>query len=308
VHSDCDTRNETILQIPLPRRQNTIARRVEFRGRGMFHGIETTVALLPAESDTGISFRRTDLSDSLPIPAACSLIATEPRRTVLAAKKDARVETVEHLMAAMAGLQVDNCIVEIDAPEVPGFDGSCRPFCDEILSAGTVPLDKDASHVVVDDIHTVQSSDRAQTLVLRPYLHRCLAITYHLDYGQLAAVPPQTMSAEISPEFFYTEISAARTFVLESEISMLQKMGYGKHLTAQDIVVVGKDGILDNSLRWPDEAVRHKILDCIGDLALAGTSLYGHVTANRSGHHLNHELAKTVSTLNKRQPSDKAAA
>jgi UDP-3-O-acyl-N-acetylglucosamine deacetylase len=116
------------------------------------------------------------------------------------------------------------------------------------------------------------------------------------------------MSAEISPKFFYSEISAARTFVLESEISSLRKMGYGKHLTALDLVVVGRDGILDNTLRWPDEAVRHKILDCIGDLALSGTSLCGHVTAYRSGHHLNHELAKTIATLNKGQRSDQAAA
>ncbi|MEO2017388.1 MAG: UDP-3-O-acyl-N-acetylglucosamine deacetylase [Fuerstiella sp.] len=308
MHSDFDIRNRKTLQTSPTRRQNTIARRVEFRGRGMFHGIQTTLALLPAEADTGIVFRRTDLPHSPPIRASCDLIATEPRRTVLAATKEVRVETVEHLMSAMAGLQVDNCIVEIDAPEVPGFDGSCRPFCDEILTAGTVPLHVDARPFVVDDLRMVQSHDRAQTLVLRPYLHRCLTVTYHLDYGRHAVVPPQTMSAEISPKFFYSEISAARTFVLESEISSLRKMGYGKHLTALDLVVVGRDGILDNTLRWPDEAVRHKILDCIGDLALSGTSLCGHVTAYRSGHHLNHELAKTIATLNKGQRSDQAAA
>ncbi|MCP4853856.1 MAG: UDP-3-O-[3-hydroxymyristoyl] N-acetylglucosamine deacetylase [Fuerstiella sp.] len=281
---------------------------MEFRGRGMFHGIQTTLALLPAEADTGIVFRRTDLPNSPPIRASCDLIAKEPRRTVLAATKDARVETVEHLMSALAGLQVDNCIIEIDAPEVPGFDGSCRPFCDEILTAGKIPLDVNARPVVVDGLHMVQSHNRAQTLVLRPYLYSCLAMTYHLDYGRHAPVPPQTMSAEISPEFFYSDISAARTFVLESESSTLRKMGYGKHLTAQDLVVVGNDGILDNTLRWPDEAVRHKILDCIGDLALAGTTLSGHVTAYRSGHHLNHELARTVSTLSKGQRSGRAAA
>jgi UDP-3-O-[3-hydroxymyristoyl] N-acetylglucosamine deacetylase len=308
VHLDCDTRTETI---PLPsavRRQNTVAERVEFCGRGMFHGIEARVALLPAPADTGIVFRRTDLPGSPLIRASCDFVAKEPRRTVLAATKGVCVETVEHLLSALAGLQVDNCIVEINAPEVPGFDGSCRPFCDEILEMGTVSQGVDASSVVVSGIHTVQSSDRAQTLVLRPYLYPCLAMTYHLDYGRNNPLLPQTMSAEISPEFFYSEISGARTFVLESEISMLRKMGYGQHLTARDLVVVGRDGIQDNSLRWPDEAVRHKILDCIGDLALAGASICGHVTAYRSGHHLNHELARAIASLRQGQRSERAAA
>jgi UDP-3-O-acyl N-acetylglucosamine deacetylase len=274
----------------------------------MFHGIEARIALLPAAADTGIVFRRTDLPGSPLIRASCDFVAREPRRTVLAATKGVCVETVEHLLSAMAGLQVDNCIVEINAPEVPGFDGSSRPFCDEILEVGTVSLGVDVSSVVVSGIHTVQSSDRAQTLVLRPYLYPCLAMTYHLDYGRNNPLLPQTMSAEISPEFFYSEISGARTFVLESEISMLRKMGYGKHLTARDIVVVGSDGIQDNALRWPDEAVRHKILDCVGDLALAGASICGHVTANRSGHHLNHELARAIASLKQGQRSDRAVA
>ena len=290
------------------RRQNTIAERVEFCGRGMFHGVEARVALLPAPADTGIVFRRTDLPGSPLIRASCDFIAKEPRRTVLTAAKGVCIETVEHLLAAMAGLQVDNCIVEINAPEVPGFDGSCRPFCDEILAVGTVSQGADVSSVVVSGIHTVQSSDRAQTLILRPYLYPCLAMTYHLDYGRNNPLPPQTMSAEISPEFFYSEISGARTFVLESEISMLRQMGYGKHLTARDLVVVGSDGIQDNSLRWPDEPVRHKILDCVGDLALAGASVCGHMTAYRSGHHLNHELARAITSLKKKQRSAGAAA
>ena len=308
VHFDRDTRIEAIPLISAVRRQNTVAERLEFCGRGMFHGIEARVALLPAPANTGVVFRRTDISGSPLIRAACDFVAKEPRRTVLAATRGVCVETVEHLLAAMAGLQVDNCVVEINAPEVPGFDGSCRPFCDEILTVGTVSLDADVSPFVVNGLHTVQSSDRAQTLVLRPYLYPCLAMTYHLDYGRNNPLPPQTMSAEITPEFFYSEISGARTFVLDSEISMLRKMGYGKHLTARDLVVVGSDGVQGNSLRWPDEAVRHKILDCVGDLSLAGTSVCGHVTAYRSGHHLNHELARTIMSLKQERRSERAVA
>jgi UDP-3-O-acyl N-acetylglucosamine deacetylase len=294
--------------MPAGRPQNTVAERVEFRGRGMFHGIEATVVLLPAPADTGIVFRRSDLAGSPLIGASCEYVAREPRRTVLEAAEGVRVETVEHLMAALAGLHVDNCIVEINAPELPGFDGSCRPFCDEILAVGTVAIDAVVNSFVVDGIHTVQSADRAQTLVLRPYLYSCLAVTYHLDYGRHAPLLPQSMSAEISPEFFYAEISGARTFVLESEISMLRKMGYGGHLTARDIVIVGNDGIENNTLRWPDEAVRHKILDSVGDLALAGTPVYGHVTAYRSGHRLNQKLAGTITSLVNGQRFNRAMA
>lgn len=308
MHFQCDTGIEAIPLLSAVRPQNTLAERVEFCGRGMFHGIEARVALLPAAFDTGIVFRRTDLPGSPPIRANCESVAREPRRTVLAAAENVRVETVEHLMSAMAGLHVDNCVVEISAPEVPGFDGSCRPFCDEILTAGTVAQDADVNSVVVSDVYTVRSRNRAQTLLLRPYLYSCLAMTYHLDYGRHNPLPPQTMSAEISPEFFYTEISRARTFVLESEISMLRKMGYGRHLTSRDLVVVGRDGIEGNVPRWPDEAVRHKILDCIGDLALAGTPICGHVTACRSGHHLNHGLAGVIESLKKEQRCGRVAA
>ncbi len=260
-------------------------------------GFDVAVTLLPAESNSGIVFRRVDLSHAPDIPASVEFLAKVPRRTALAVSEDVRVETVEHLMAALSGLQVDNCIVEINAPELPAYDGSCRDFCDGILSAGLVQQDVDAATVRISETTNLRSSDGKQTLKLRPYSQRCAAITYQLYYGRHAAVAPQVFSAEITPRYFYEEISAARTFVLESEIKALKAMGYGRHLTAKDIVVVGDNGIIDNELRYQDEAARHKLLDCVGDLALSGTSFVGHVTACRSGHHLNHELARTLTDL-----------
>lgn len=260
-------------------------------------GYDVAVTLLPSDANSGIVFRRIDLSNAPDIPASVEFLAKVPRRTALAVSEDVRVETVEHLMAALAGLQVDNCIVEINAPELPAYDGSCRDFCDGILNAGLVQQDVDAAVVSIRETTNVRSPDGKQTLQLRPYAQRCAAITYQLYYGRNASVAPQIFSAEVTPQDFYNEISAARTFVLESEIKALKAMGYGRHLTAKDIVVVGDDGVIDNELRYPDEAARHKLLDCVGDLALSGTSFVGHVTACRSGHHLNHELARVLTDL-----------
>lgn len=282
---------------PSTRKQQTVAGPVRFSGRSLFMGYETTVTLLPADSNTGIIFRRVDLTHAPDIPATVEFIAKVPRRTALAVTEDVRVETVEHLMAALCGLQVDNCIVEINAPELPAYDGSCRDFCDGILQAGLVQLDADAISISIGGTTNVRSDDGKQTLLLRPYAQRCAAITYQLYYGRNAVVTPQIYSAEITPKIFYEEVSAARTFVLQSEIKALKAMGYGRHLTSKDIVIVGDDGVIDNALRYPDEAARHKLLDCVGDLALSGTPFVGHVTACRSGHHLNHELARVLTNL-----------
>lgn len=281
----------------LLRKQQTVSGPIQFRGRSLFHGYDVTATVLPADSNTGIVFRRTDLADTPTIPASVDYLTHVPRRTAIALADDIRVETIEHLMAAFGGLQVDNCVVEIDAPELPSFDGSCRDFCDGILGVGLTPLDADRQRLNIRETTVVKSDDGKQSLQLRPYAPRYAAITYQLYYGRHAPVAPQTYSAEITPDDFYTHISAARTFVLESEITALKKMGYGRHLTTRDIVVVGNDGIIDNELRYPDEAARHKLLDCVGDLALSGTSFVGHVTACRSGHHLNHRLAKVLANL-----------
>lgn len=280
------------------RSQTTIARPVELRGLSLFHGYDTKVRLLPAEECTGIRFRRMDLSDSPIIPATFDFVRKVPRRTVIGVSDTVCVETIEHLMAALAGLQLDNCLVEISSPEVPAYDGSCRAFCDEILDAGLQSLSADIQPYAVNQHCEVHSKDGRQSIQVRPYMLPCPAFTYHFDYGARAAVSAQQFSIEITPESFYSEIAAARTFVLDVEIAALKKMGYGSHLTLQDLVVIGPGGPIENRYRWPDECVRHKILDCIGDLALSGAPFHGHVMCSRSGHHLNHEMARTLTMMN----------
>lgn len=292
-----DAAAKETVRLPLAvRRQCTVARPVTFRGLSLFHGADATVRLLPAAAGSGRVFRRIDLPDQPEIPARCEFLTPAPRRTVLA-NGSAVVETVEHLMSALAGLHVDNCVIEINAREIPAYDGSCRAFCDGILEAGLDHQDQTVTPLAVSTIWTAQSSDGKQSLVLRPYLRPCPAITYQLDYGARALIPPQQLSCELTPEYFYEQISAARTFVLESEVSALKKMGFGQHLTTKELVVIGRNGPIDNQMRWPDECVRHKILDCIGDLALSARDFCGHLFACRSGHQLNHEMARVLTKI-----------
>lgn len=290
-------------------RQQTLARTAMISGRGLFHGVEARLRLLPAEPGSGIVFRRVDLVGKPEVKAHVDNVTSAPRRTVLAASNGAFVETTEHLMSALAGLQVDNCIVEINAPEVPAVDGSCLPFCEAILEAGLNIQSAPRDLLIIDESQGVNDRAGEQWIEIIPSYDGSTTIDYRLDYGPQTAIPSQSFSVSMTPEIFLKEIAPARTFVLKNEVEALQIMGFGKHLTGKDLVVFDTDGsVIDNKLRWPDEPVRHKILDCIGDLALNGQMFVARVVARRSGHKLNHVMAKTLSTITLRQPELQWAA
>ncbi len=279
-------------------RQQTLARTATISGRGLFHGVDARVRLLPAEINTGIVFRRVDLAGKPEVSAHVDNVTSAPRRTVLASRSGAVVETIEHLMSALAGLRVDNCLVEINAPEVPAVDGSCLPFCDAILEAGLNAQSAIRETLIVEESHSVNDRAGEQWVEVIPSYDGTTTVDYRLDYGPQTAIKSQSFSVSLSCDEFLSEIAPARTFVLKEEVEALQAMGFGRHLTGKDLVVFDSDGsIIDNKLRWPDEPVRHKILDCIGDLALCGQAFAGRVIARRSGHKLNHVMAKTLSTV-----------
>ncbi len=290
-------------------RQQTLARTAMISGRGLFHGVEARLRLLPAEPGSGIVFRRVDLTGKPEVKAHVDNVTSAPRRTVLAASNGAYVETTEHLMSALAGLQVDNCIIEINASEVPAVDGSCLPFCEAILEAGLNIQSAPRDLLIIDESQGVNDRAGEQWIEIIPSFDGSTTIDYRLDYGPQTAIPSQSFSVSMTPEIFLKEIAPARTFVLKNEVEALQIMGFGKHLTGKDLVVFDTDGsVIDNKLRWPDEPVRHKILDCIGDLALNGQMFVARVVARRSGHKLNHVMAKTLSTITLRQPELQWAA
>lgn len=278
--------------------QQTLSRPALIAGQGLFHGVDVKVRLHPAEPGTGIVFRRVDMKNRPEVAAHVDNVRSAARRTVLASRSGAVVETVEHLMAALAGLQVDNCLVEIDAIEVPAVDGSSMPFCEAILAAGLIQQSPTRSLLSVE--HSQGVNDRAgeQWIEVIPAHDGNATVDYRLDYGPEAVISSQSFSVELTPEAFLRDIAAARTFILQDEVAALQQMGFGRHLTSRDLVVFDADGsVIDNKLRWPDEPVRHKILDCIGDLALSGRIYVGRVVARRSGHKLNHVMAKTLSMI-----------
>lgn len=271
------------------RQQRTIGEEVEAHGTGLFTGAEVTLRFVPAPAGSGIVFQRVDLPGMPRIPGRIEYAVQLPRRTVLACD-GARVEMVEHIMAAFYGLQVDNCLVQLNGPEIPGFDGSCQAIVDCLSAAGFVEQDgrRPLFHVLAT--HRVVDEQGDAEAVAQPMVRPGLAVSYQLDYGPRSVIPAQNLTVLVTPESFRQELAAARTFILESEITALRAQGYGLKTTTRDLLVFGRDGVVDNELHWPDECARHKILDCIGDFALGGCDLSGHFSAYRSGHRLNREL------------------
>lgn len=290
-----------------PSVQQTLASPARISGRGLFHGVNCDVKLLPADDNTGIVFRRSDRVGKPTIPARVENVSQATRRTVLAANGTS-VETTEHLLAALSGLRVDNCIVELNAQEVPAVDGSCLPFCEAILEQGLVQQSSLRRVFHVHEAHAA-AGEGGERMEVTSLSGDDFSICYQLDYGTDSVVPSGSFSLNVTPDVFLSEIAAARTFVLEAEIEALQRMGYGRHLTAGDILVFAEDGTIpDNALRWSDEPVRHKILDCIGDLALCGFAFSGQIIARRSGHKLNHVMASIVSMMSTRGITTSRAA
>ena len=182
--------------------QQTVARPALIAGRGLFHGVKAKIRLLPAEPNTGIVFRRVDLTGRPEVVAHVDNVTSARRRTVLASTNGAVVETIEHLMAAMAGLRLDNCLVEINAIEVPAVDGSCMPFCEAILAAGLVSQSATRNLLTVENSHGVNDRAGEQWIEVIPAYDGISTADYRLDYGIESILPAQSFSVELTPEAF----------------------------------------------------------------------------------------------------------
>jgi UDP-3-O-[3-hydroxymyristoyl] N-acetylglucosamine deacetylase len=303
--------NQTQLSQDSPcRLQRTLRKPAEIQGVGFFTGADVSMTLLPADENHGIVFQRTDLKNSPLIPATIEHTVERHRRTAIT-RGDASVELTEHLLAALYGLQVDNCLVQLDAPELPGCDGSAQAFVDAILQTEIVNQSAARSYWCVERELGIGDPDVKGDVLAKPSPQQTLEITYQLEYDGHSPIPSQSLHLEINPETFLSELSYARTFVLEEEVQALRDQGFGKRVTEKDLLVFQADGsILGNELRAPDECVRHKMLDCIGDFALFGCDLYGKFHARRSGHRLNRKVVRKLriqQSANLRQASHRAA-
>jgi UDP-3-O-acyl N-acetylglucosamine deacetylase len=280
--------------IHLPRYQQTIIRPVRLDGFGFWSGRDIAMEFRPAPPDTGIVFVRHDLKPPTRIPALAEHRIDSPRRTTLASLR-ATVEMVEHTLAALAGLNIDNCEVWVDDAEMPGLDGSSLPIASALAQAGTAQQPARRRTMVIAQLTRVGSQDA--WIEARPSDRPGLSIEYELDFSG-AGIGRQRFQALLSPAVFMRQIAPARTFLLKKEAQWLQSQGLAQRVTYQDVLVFDDTGLVDNHLRFQDECVRHKILDLIGDLALAGCDLHGSLVAHRSGHQLNAELVQALAEVN----------
>ena len=240
-------------------------------------------------------FIRHDLDPPRRIPASVRQRIEVPRRTTLAGD-GAQVEMVEHVLAALYGLGVDNCEVWTDSSELPGLDGSSLPVVEAIEAAGIVEQAPWRGRIVVGDITRVGDDD---TWVEARPAKAGLIIKYRLDYGSDNAIGRQTIEMAVTAKSFRTELAPARTFLLAEEAKWLRERGLGARVTNKDLLIFGAEGPEENELRMENECVRHKALDLVGDLALAGCDFVGHFIAHKSGHRLNAELVKVLLTENR---------
>jgi UDP-3-O-[3-hydroxymyristoyl] N-acetylglucosamine deacetylase len=273
------------------RKQRTIGQSVSVSGFGFWSGRDVQLEFRPGESDTGIVFVRRDLHEQIRIKAVVANRIETPRRTTLSSQ-GASVEMVEHVMAALAGLQIDNCEVWVDEAEMPGCDGSSLPFVLALESVGVVEQSSLRRRLVIRNVTRLGNDE--SWVEARPGTNGGLSVKFRLDYGSGNAIGRQTLQLLLTPESFRRELASSRTFVLQEEAEWLVSRGLGKRATYQNVLVFDKNGPLENELRFRDECVRHKALDLVGDLALADCDLAGHFIAHRSGHRLNAELVRAL--------------
>ncbi len=274
------------------RYQRTIGRSTEVCGTGLLTGALVRLGFHPAPPSTGVVLVRTDLRPQVQIPARIDQVSGSQRRTTLG-RSPAQVTLVEHVLAALAGLRIDNCFVHVNAPEPPGLDGSARGFVNMLRQAGIVL--QSARRSIWCVTQPVVIAQNGATLAVHPPLADELSISYVLDYGLSSPIDRQMSTEQITPESFANELAGCRTFLLEEEAAAMRRQGLGTRATLADLLVFGRHGPIDNRLRCANEPARHKILDLVGDLSLLGHDLRGRLVAYRSGHPLNADLVRILS-------------
>lgn len=273
------------------RNQRTIAAPAVVEGVGYWSGRRVRVEFHPAPAEAGIVFVRADLKGCPRIPATIHRRFEVPRRTTLRCG-EASVEMVEHVMAALAGLQIDNCELRVDQAEMPGCDGSCLPFVEALRAAGTVEQNAVRRRLAIR--RAIRVGNNESWVEARPCRSAKTILRYELDYGSGNPIGRQSLEISLSPRHFHLNLAPSRTFMLEAEAAAMRAQGLGRQATYKDLLVFGSRGPIENQLRFPDECVRHKLTDMVGDLALAGCDLVGRFIAFRSGHRLNAELVRAI--------------
>ena len=280
----------TVVQRTVPvvsHKQQTIRRPVACSGIGLHSGEKVTLHLKPAPADHGIVFKRLDL-DGLEIPADVTHVDSMHYATGLA-RDSASVETVEHLLAALVSLEIDNALVELNQAEVPIMDGSAASFVYLVHEAGIKKLA--ASRKFLKVVRPIALSRGDKRIALYPSDH--FKVTYSISFDH-PLLRHQSRTMRLTEGVFVDEIAPARTFGFLKEAETLRQRGLALGASLDNAIVLGETGVLNSSLRFEDEFVRHKILDVIGDLALVGHPIIGHLVAHRGGHALHASFAQKI--------------
>ena len=271
--------------------QHTLKDEIEFSGIGLHTGRPVNVRITPSGADTGIRFFRKDLPGSPCIKAVSANVISTSYATTIGVK-GASVSTIEHLMAAFYGMGVDNAIVELDGPEVPIMDGSAVDFIGMIESSGLMPLPALRQYLVIKKPIRVSEDDKY--IFLLPPDDMEFTIDYSIDFAH-PFLTKQSFSRLFSQDVFRKELGSARTFGFLKDVEALRANGLARGGSLENAIVISDTEILnEGGLRYPDEFVRHKVLDMMGDIALVGAPVIGQLIAYRSGHSLNHKLAQKV--------------
>ncbi|HEY9384728.1 MAG TPA: UDP-3-O-acyl-N-acetylglucosamine deacetylase [Gemmatimonadales bacterium] len=268
--------------------RRTIAAEATLSGVGLHTGAATRVRCRPGRSEQGVVFRRVDLPGAPEIPARVSEVSDTERRTVIGTGA-ACIHTVEHLLAAVAALELDDLLIELDGPEPPILDGSFAPYLDLLEGAGIAALPGEP--VCYEVCHPIDLSEGEAGYAVRPAAGLRLSTMIEWSHPLIGR---QSGSWEITPATFRAELAAARTFGFTSEVDALRERGLLKGATLQSAVVLSEDAVVGTTLRWPDEFLRHKTGDILGDLALVGGRVRAHITATRPSHRGNVALARAI--------------
>ena len=295
----------------MPQRRTLVSQTVSINGRGLFTGEHTSVIIAPASAG-GIRFQRRDLPGRPEVDALIANVAKDPAEAGLPAGFPARntilvnrdepgcsVLTVEHVLSALWALGVTDAIVAVDGPEVPIMDGGASEFVANMLHVGlgnigwVDPIEL-TREIAVED-------GKGGRIVGRPTSDPVPEFIYELDYGANAPIPPQAASWSGDTGAYVSQVGPARTFCLQAEAEAMRRMGLFKDFTPEDMLVIDDKGsAIDNAFRYHDEPARHKLLDLIGDLALAGVPIHGQITATRSGHALTHAFCRELLAVSER--------
>ena len=268
--------------------QRTIAEPAAFSGIGLHTGNLTTVTFKPAPPDSGVTFYRTDIPGRPSIRAEIDQVVDVSRGTTIG-NGEVRVHTVEHVLAAIVGMGIDNLDIDVDANETPVGDGSSLPFMTVLKKAGIVEQDQERKYIKIEEPVYYRNGD--VTLSVLPADELRVTMTIAFDH---VAIGTQYASFTITPETFESEIASARTFCFLREVKMLQDQGLIRGGTLENAVVIGDESILNDDLRFPDEFVRHKVLDLLGDLFLLGRPIKGHIIGVKSGHAMHVKFAQQI--------------